>query len=296
MEPPQLIECFKTTNKPIRSLAFNSNQSQLCITSDDAHVLCWNLTPPIRALKFLGHKDAVTCSSYARDFLVTGSADATVRLWTPNVRGDSVFKKVHSKAIRSVDVSQDQKSILTASDDKSIKIFDTDLNFRANFTGHANWVKCAKFSPDQRLVASCSDDQTLRLWDVRTQNQVMLINSDSGLSSNLNKLQFSMDGTFLAVCGFQDVQIWDIRSSQLLQHYSCASGQVADICFGNNDKFLVAATNDGVKVLDVVRGRNLYTVKGHEGPCTAVAYSPDSSVFASGGQDGRVLLFEALYE
>ena len=130
-------------------------------------MLCWNLSPPIRALKFLGHKDSVTCSCFGRNFLVTGSVDATVRVWTPNIRGDSIFKKVHTKPIRSVDISPDQKCILTASDDKSIKIFDVDLNFRANFTGHANWVKCARFSPDQRLVASCSDDQTVRIWDIR---------------------------------------------------------------------------------------------------------------------------------
>ena len=39
-------------------------------------------------------------------------------------------------------------------------------------------------------------------------------------------------------------------------------------------------------------GRPLYTVRGHEGPATAVRFSPDGSVLASGGQDGRVLLFE----
>lgn len=68
------------------------------------------------------------------------------------------------------------------------------------------------------------------------------------------------------------------------------------MAFGCGDRMLVAATNDGVKVLDVSKGRAIYSVRAHEGPCTAVAYSADASVFASGGQDGRVLLFEAVYE
>ena len=79
--------------------------------------------PPIRAMKFLGHSAPVTCSCYANNVLITGSADHTVRVWTPNVKAESIFKKVHSKAVRSVDVAIDGL-ILTASDDKSIKVFD----------------------------------------------------------------------------------------------------------------------------------------------------------------------------
>lgn len=64
------------------------------------------------------------------------------------MRGDSIFKKAHSKTIRSVDISADQTTIITASDDKSIKLFDAELNFRAALQGHSNWVRCAKLSPD----------------------------------------------------------------------------------------------------------------------------------------------------
>lgn len=44
------------------------------------------------------------------------------------------------------------------------------------------------------------------------------------------------------------------------------------------------------------RGRALYTVRGHEGPATSVAFCPDGSVFASGGQDGRTMLFEVIVD
>ena len=59
---------------------------------------------------------------------------------------------------------------------------------------------------------------------------------------------------------------------------------------------MAAASVDGVHILDVQRGRCLYTIKGHEGTANAVAWSKDGSVLASGGQDGRALLFECLYQ
>lgn len=87
--------------------------------------MAWSLTPPIRAFKYLGHTGPVLTACYGNDgTLVTGSSDCTVRIWTANVKGDSIFKKVHSKPVRSVHFSPDSKLILTASDDKSIKIFD----------------------------------------------------------------------------------------------------------------------------------------------------------------------------
>ena len=50
------------------------------------------------------------------------SRDKTVRLWTPNVKGDVTVFKAHTSSVRSVEFSGDGEQLLTASDDKSIKV------------------------------------------------------------------------------------------------------------------------------------------------------------------------------
>lgn len=59
------------------------------------------------------------------DVVASGSADCTVRLWKNTVEGKSSTLKAHTQPVRSVDFSADGNLLLTASDDKSMKIFRT---------------------------------------------------------------------------------------------------------------------------------------------------------------------------
>jgi len=75
--------------------------------------------------------------------------------------------KGHSAPIKSVEFNADGRMLVSAADDKLVKIWSVEeMKFIQSFTGHQNWVKSAQFSSDSRMVASGSDDRTVRLWDV----------------------------------------------------------------------------------------------------------------------------------
>lgn len=44
-------------------------------------------------------------------------------------------------------------------------------------------------------------------------------------------------------------------------------------------------------MLDLLEGRQIYTIQGHDGPVTAVAFSASGNYFASGGSDSQVFSF-----
>lgn len=74
--------------------------------------------------RYIGHKDAITdiCYSPNGNLLASSSCDRTVRLWIPKLKGDSTGFQAHMSVVRSVHFSNDGLSLLTSSDDKSIKV------------------------------------------------------------------------------------------------------------------------------------------------------------------------------
>ncbi|XP_075712925.1 POC1 centriolar protein homolog B isoform X3 [Rhinoderma darwinii] len=260
--------------------------------------MVWNLKPQSRAFRFIGHREAVTGVQFSPigHLLASASKDRTVRLWTPNIKGESTIFKAHTAPVRSVDFSSDGQYIITASDDKSVKAWSVHhQRFIFSLTQHTNWVRCARFSPDGRLIASCSDDKTLRIWD--TTNRVC-INTFMDYKGHSNYVSFNPSGTCVASAGSNStVKVWDIRMNKLLQHYQVHSAGVNCLSFHPSGNVLLSASNDGtVKVLDLLEGRLLYTLHGHQGPVLSVAFSRDGEQFASGGTDAQVLVWKTNFD
>ncbi|MCC7173375.1 MAG: protein kinase, partial [Planctomycetes bacterium] len=75
----------------------------------------------------------------------------------------------HADAVRCATFSPDGLYILTASDDKTARVWDATTGQELlRLDGHSDAVVFAAFSPDQRVIVTASSDGTARTWDVRT--------------------------------------------------------------------------------------------------------------------------------
>jgi len=74
----------------------------------------------------------------------------------------------HTDEVRSVAFSPDSCSIVSGSDDKTIRIWDAESGeLRTTLEGHTDAVCSVAYSPDSHSIASASDDKTLRVWYLR---------------------------------------------------------------------------------------------------------------------------------
>ena len=63
----------------------------------------------------------------------------------PCSKGESTVFRAHTATVRSVHFCSDGQSFVTASDDKTVKVWSTHRQkFLFSLSQHINWVRCAK--------------------------------------------------------------------------------------------------------------------------------------------------------
>jgi len=103
-----------------------------------------------------------------RDYLASGSRDRTVRLWRISEASCIATFKAHENWVRSVLIHPSGNYIISAADDKTIRVFDVKANrcLRTLDKAHDHFITSLDMHFTLPVLVSGSVDQTVRCWQL----------------------------------------------------------------------------------------------------------------------------------
>ena len=207
-------------------------------------------------------------------------------------KAELVVQTGHTEGISSVAFSPDGKTLVSASLDRTIKLWDVQTRQELKtFSGHTSRVFTVVFSPDGKTLASGSADQTIKLWDVQTGQELKTL---SGHTSSIESVEFSPDGKTLASGSWDNtIELWDIQTGKELKTFTGHTLAIQSVTFSPDGKMIASASADQtIKLWDLVSGHEIRTLSGHNLNVESVKFSPNSKTLVSASLDKTIKLWD----
>ncbi|CAN8098317.1 unnamed protein product [Discula destructiva] len=192
-----------------------------------------------------GHTHSVRSIAAHGDTLVSGSYDATVRVWRISTGEALHVLHGHTQKVYSVVLDHKRNRCISGSMDSFVKIWDLDTGACLyTLEGHTLLVGLLDLR-DERLVSAAADS-TLRIWDPengRCRNTLM---AHTGAITC-----FQHDGRKVISGSEKTVKMWDIASGDCIQDLLTDLGGVWQVKFDER-RCVAAVQRDNLTYVEIL--------------------------------------------
>jgi WD40 repeat protein/energy-coupling factor transporter ATP-binding protein EcfA2 len=199
----------------------------------------------------------------------------------------------HNAIVFSAHFSPDGSRIVTASGDKTARLWDTGTGEEIMvLRGHEDGLWSAAFSPDGLRIVTASGDKTARIWDTATGKEITVLRGHEGM---LSSAAFNPNGSRIVTASEdKTVRIWDTATGKEITVLHGHEGMLSSAVFNPDGSRIVTASEDKtVRIWDAATGKELTVLRGHEGFVSSAAFSPDGSRIVTASEDKTARIWDA---
>ncbi len=271
----KVFEFDLTNNKIVKEITHTEKIDSICfatekhilVSSDHCNIFLYDInsgdcinkkrTGNIVALSNIERKKIAMCDS------------KSVGIYNVNSMLMEFSVSNYNKHGHCIAYSNDGKYFATPTSDAMIKIFDVKNRSCINqLQGHRKNVLHLQFSKNNKYIISISKDNVVKIWDTDNFECIATLQHDSSVCSvdidNYGKF-------FLSSCN-EKVILWNLESNICVKTFTGFGGEVNDAKFAFDFRYIIAASDKYIKIIDVMKRKILRTFsKTEEGPLCSSA-------------------------
>eukprot|EP01012_Entosiphon_sulcatum_P003106 TRINITY_DN10874_c0_g1_i2.p1 TRINITY_DN10874_c0_g1~~TRINITY_DN10874_c0_g1_i2.p1 ORF type:complete len:1573 (-),score=173.08 TRINITY_DN10874_c0_g1_i2:7-4725(-) len=272
----------------VAAAEFSSDGARVVTASSDKTARVFDAGNGL-GLHILRHLGIVSSACFDRNGsrILTAGADFVAKLWDA-VTGANLMAYVgHTLAVTSAKFSPDGGYVVTASEDKTSKLFLVNGQQIATLNGHTDEVRYAEYSPNGFTVITASDDGSAILFDAFTGGHLATFRSSSLF---VGCAHFAPDSKVVVTStDLGNVDIFD--SSFLLLSFAYPS-PTADF-HPDGRKVVTSSYKYTAIILDSDSGAALLELKGHTSAINSASYSKDGTKVITASDDKTAKVFDS---
>ncbi len=319
-----LIHTFRGHTDRVRALSFSPDGETLVSGSDDGTIRFWDISTKRQRLSISGHWLYIDALAFLTDnkTLIGGMSHATVHKWDietgqftftlvgsygERILAFNVKNSVFVTGIRTIYLEENNEKIHirhidTGESQSSIDIGRNLIDEKATFSHDGKTLVLTGLSQDE-LSVSEEHERKVKFWD--TFFQRLKFEFDPHQNPEISKLKHlrhnvttalssSPDGKLLAAAIKRKVVLWKFGTNEIVRYYPDELGlfMCDALMFSSDSKILAIGDGWNIHLIEVDSGNLITTLSGNNSDISALAFSPNGKVLASGNEGGTILIWD----